>query len=261
LQYSTGDYIVFLDQDDRLLPGALESHLNCLLAHPNCAISFGDAQFTDAAGTPLSESACAALGVPQRSGSPHEGTQHYLSLLRGNYIWTTGVIMHRRCVLEALSGFDPAFGPATDFELNLRIARSYPICHNSKLVLYKRLHTSNQSRNYAVSLRSTIILLRQQKSWAQRNGYSAEARRLNTRWYENIAGKPLLKQMLTDIRHHRNWGQTWSGTVVLLRYAPLLPARCIYRKSSGLADRSVMVVLRTSRIPISRHGAHEDARQ
>jgi glycosyltransferase involved in cell wall biosynthesis len=234
LRYSAGEYIVFLDQDDRLLPDALESNLNCLLAHSSCAFGFGDAQFIDAAGTPLSESACAALGVPQRTSSPHEGTQHYISLLRGNYILTPGVIMHRRRILEVLSGFDPRFGPATDFDLNLRIARSHPICHNNTLVLQKRLHLGNHSRNYAASLRYTITMLREQKRWAKRNGYYATVRRMNAHWYEDVAGKSLLKQILTDIRLHRDWGITWTGTLALLRYAPLLPARCVWRQARGL---------------------------
>src|SRR5215217_8951250 len=38
---SKGSYLVFLDADDRLLPGALETGLECLKAHPECAFVSG----------------------------------------------------------------------------------------------------------------------------------------------------------------------------------------------------------------------------
>src|SRR5918998_3304628 len=38
---SKGGYLVFLDADDRLLPNALETGLECLKAHPECALAYG----------------------------------------------------------------------------------------------------------------------------------------------------------------------------------------------------------------------------
>ncbi len=37
LRHSEGGYLVFLDADDRLLPGTLEAGLECFDAHPECA--------------------------------------------------------------------------------------------------------------------------------------------------------------------------------------------------------------------------------
>ena len=37
---SSGDFLVFLDSDDRLTPGALEAHLKALAEHPESALSF-----------------------------------------------------------------------------------------------------------------------------------------------------------------------------------------------------------------------------
>src|SRR5271165_1485601 len=38
---SSGEYLVFLDSDDRLTPGALEAHIKVLTGHPDAALSFG----------------------------------------------------------------------------------------------------------------------------------------------------------------------------------------------------------------------------
>src|SRR5215212_207946 len=41
LRHSEGEYVVFLDADDRLLPEALETGLKCFEAHPECAYVYG----------------------------------------------------------------------------------------------------------------------------------------------------------------------------------------------------------------------------
>src|SRR5262249_28067826 len=82
LRSSTGDYIVFLDYDDRLVPGALKTNLKCLLDEPDCAFSFGDLQCINAAGVPLSEAECSSFHVSKRSICPYNGKEHYLPLLR-----------------------------------------------------------------------------------------------------------------------------------------------------------------------------------
>ena len=39
---SKGEYVVFLDADDRLTPNALESHLACFATHPEAGFVVGD---------------------------------------------------------------------------------------------------------------------------------------------------------------------------------------------------------------------------
>jgi glycosyltransferase involved in cell wall biosynthesis len=42
LRHSGGEYVVFLDADDRLLPEAIEAGLRGFEAHPECAFVYGD---------------------------------------------------------------------------------------------------------------------------------------------------------------------------------------------------------------------------
>lgn len=221
LRHATSDYVVFLDQDDRLLPHALESNLRCLLMQPQCACSFGDAQLINGAGAPLGDRECAAMRVPARSSSPHEGTKHYVSLLRGSYIWTPGAVLYRRNVLIALSGFDPRVSPAADTDLHLRIARGYPICHNNDIVVQKRLHEANQSRDSALLLRSEITLLRWQLRWALCYPQALDALQQGVHFYTRFYGKPLLRQVILDLWHRRNWGHVGTGLRVLVQGAAL----------------------------------------
>ncbi|SRR5579883_428175 len=215
IRNSRGDYIVLLDQDDRLRPNALASNLRCLLDQPACAFAFGDAQSIDAAGAPL----------PHRSSCPQHGTDHYLSLLRGNYIWTPGVVMYKRSPGDELLFFDPSAEPSDDYELNLRLARQYPACHNNDIVLDYRIHDASTGRRHAMMLRSGITVVRRQRRWARRDRRRRAALTRGLRFVENYYGNLLLTQILTDVRHNRNWRQTSLGLRVLLRYAPLLVLR------------------------------------
>src|SRR5918995_2122102 len=58
LESSHRDYIVFLDADDRLLPGAVGAGLEVLRAHPECAFAFGHYRYVTNDGV--------ALPVPQQ---------------------------------------------------------------------------------------------------------------------------------------------------------------------------------------------------
>lgn len=230
LLHSVGEYITFLDADDRLLFTALESNLYCLFQHEGCAFCFGDAQCIGPTGDPLSPTECAAWDVPSRSSSPHEGTEHYLSLLRGSYIWTPGAVLHKRAVFEELSGFNAECGHVSDTDLHLRIARYYPICHNSAVVVEKRIHGTNGSGDPAIMLRSMIPLLRRHKRWAAVDRRYYRAAEQGIQVYQRMYGRRLIRRIIADARQRRNWSQTWSGILILGRYAPLLPARSIYRK-------------------------------
>jgi glycosyltransferase involved in cell wall biosynthesis len=220
LRHSRGDYVVLLDQDDRLLPWALESNLRCLHDRPECAFAFGDAQSIDRNGSAL----------PHRSWAPPEETDHYLMLLRGNYIWTPGVVMYHRKLSNDILYFGTYAEPSDDFELNLRIARRYPICHNKTTVLEYRIHDASVGQRHALMLQSGIMVVRRQKRWVQHSRQGRATLRQGLRFVENYYGNLLFTQVASDVRHLRNWRQSYVGLRTLLFYAPLLPWRRAFHR-------------------------------
>src|SRR5919112_4207473 len=83
IRHSRGSHLVFLDADDRLLPGALEAGLRHLKEHPECAFVSGWWKIIAADGSPLPT-------PPQ----PRVEKDHYEKFLRICYISTPAAVMY-----------------------------------------------------------------------------------------------------------------------------------------------------------------------
>src|SRR5919112_1508894 len=151
LARSEGEYVVFLDADDRLLPEALEVHLEHLEAHPECAFVSGPCRRIAADGSPLP--------TPPRR---HVEGDDYLVLLHRCYIWPPAVVMYRRAVFETGGGFNTSLSPAADHEMYLRIARKFPVCSHEKVVAEYRQHGASMKRSPALMLSASVSARRLQ---------------------------------------------------------------------------------------------------
>jgi glycosyltransferase involved in cell wall biosynthesis len=148
---SRGSYIVFLDADDRLKPEAIEAGLRLLERKPECAMAVGDHNFISSDGTYLAGSRKECLPA-----------YHYEALLKSNFIEMISTVLFRRRVFEEVGGFDTKLRVAEDYELYLRIARSYPICCHPAIVAEYRMHDTNASRNSELMLSMTLRVLKSQ---------------------------------------------------------------------------------------------------
>jgi glycosyltransferase involved in cell wall biosynthesis len=156
---SHGDYVVFLDADDRLRPDAIETGLRVISEHPECAMTVGDHVFVSRDGSYLSNSSKACVQ-----------SSHYEELLKSNFVEMISTVLFRRSVLVEIGGFDTSLRVAEDYELYLRIARVYPIrCHPALMAEY-RLHHANTSHNSELMLRVTLQVLRRQAQYVRTDG-------------------------------------------------------------------------------------------
>jgi glycosyltransferase involved in cell wall biosynthesis len=159
---STGSYIVFLDADDRLLPEAIEHGLQALEARPDCAMAVGDHVFISSDGSSLGKS-----GKTGSAGSPYE------KLLKSNFIEMISSVLFRRSIFDQVGGFKSALRVAEDYDLYLRIARMWPVCHHAVVVAEYRMHANNTSRNSELMLTTTLGVLKSQMKYVRQ-----DARRL-----------------------------------------------------------------------------------
>jgi glycosyltransferase involved in cell wall biosynthesis len=209
MRSSTGDLLVFLDADDRLQPHALATGVDSLAANPEWAFVSGDVRVIAEDGS--------TRYVPEprpRSGDP------YIQLLRSNYIWTPGVVMYRRDILRAVNGYVTWAGASADYELNVRIARGFPIGRHYQVILDYRQHPSSMSTDVRYMLKSAVTVRRAERRHACRTAEGKLA------WQEGIAsvqsdyGSRLLKQMKSDLGMAGRRGRAVLSLWYVARYYP-----------------------------------------
>jgi glycosyltransferase involved in cell wall biosynthesis len=218
LEASGGEYVVFLDADDRLVAGALRVGAESLDSRPDCAFVYGNVRLIDAKGSLL----LCPPGVNIEQG-------HYLELLRHNYIWSTGAVMYRRTIFETVGLFDPRVNASADYDLNLRIAKDFPIFCHAEVVLEYRRHGSNMTGNYAGMLKTSLSVRRSHMKHVRRRRTEKEALEFGIRAAQRDYGEKLIRAVGSQVRA-REWRRALPGALALLRHYPQGLARLIGRK-------------------------------
>jgi GT2 family glycosyltransferase len=208
LAASRGDYLVFLDSDDRLLPSALESGLKAFARHPACAFVAGGHRMIRFDRTPLWE----------HTAGPEEDDL-YRALLRRNFIAMHAAVMYQRFVFEAVGGFDPRPRGTEDYEMYLRIAKRYPIALHPHIVAEYRVHDSNMTKDAAGFLKSSLLTLRLQRVDELNDLKASRACATGRRFYRRHYGGELAKRVSADLAQRR-WLAAAGGAITLLRHQP-----------------------------------------
>jgi glycosyltransferase involved in cell wall biosynthesis len=153
LSESSGDYIIFLDHDDRLMPKAVESHLEALKANPGAGLIFAARRDIDEHGN---ATAPPYICAPRRN--------YFHSFLEANPIHCPASAMVSREALNRVGGFDTSVEPGDDYDLYIRIAREFPVLRHPDLVAEYRIHGSSVSQDGGKMYASTERVLNKVKA-------------------------------------------------------------------------------------------------
>ena len=210
LAQAEGGLVLFLDADDRLLPGALAALAAALDADPAAVFAFGLHQPIAEDGTPL--------GPPRRIAPP---VDVYAAMLRGDQhpVHTPGVVLYRRQAVEAAGGFESAVNGCEDLDLNLRIARERGSVFVDRPVLEYRQHGSSTVRRSAPMLRSSVRTQRRQRAWVRAHPRYRDDYRAGMRLARSYFGRHLAKDVRREAAAGR-WRAALRGFGTLLRWAP-----------------------------------------
>jgi glycosyltransferase involved in cell wall biosynthesis len=215
IRCSNGDFLVFLDSDDRLLPEAIEAGLAALERQPECACAVGTYRRTSHDGKPLNT-----------HDQPLIERDQYARLMLDNWAGFPARAIYRRSLFEHVRGFDRSLDAAADFGFNLAIARQFPIASHAALVAEHREHGRNSSGDADKMLRETLAAMRQQRSHVGGDAHLRHAYREGRKHWKAYYGELLAAQAGESWRDGRR-GQALREAMTLARYRPSALSRIL----------------------------------
>lgn len=209
LRETRGEFVAFLDSDDRLLPGAIELGLREIQTSPEIGFVYGFSREIDLEGairpTPDPEPiVCASFAL----------------LLGGRSLVPPAVALFRRAAIEKAGGFRMGQALAEDHDLYLRISREFPIhCHNQVVAEY-RLHEGNAGRRSPTrTLQAILATINAQNHWIAGNPDLEEAARAGRRHWSGVFGPHIAYEMMANVKRGR-LGAAWRAGAALARHYP-----------------------------------------
>ncbi len=211
---SSGNYLVFLDGDDRLLREAFEIGLSNMETHPECAFVFGRCQYVAHDGSPV-----------QVFQPPYHETDDYLAMLRICPIWHPAAVMCRRSIFDVLRGFETSLVSCADYEFYLRVTKRWPVyCHNEVISEYRQ-HNANMSSDNALTLKATTQILRLQWPLIKGNKQYEEAYQTGMRNFHRSYYGTALNQLRSFLRTGKHRTRALQNFRMILRFGPRMLAR------------------------------------
>jgi glycosyltransferase involved in cell wall biosynthesis len=135
-RHASGDWLVFLDADDRLRPGAVAALLAAACRAPRVVLVYGDYNTIDSEGRQIGRREL-LKGRRKPSGDV------LARLTSGNFIVNGGIALIRAEAFRAVGGFDVSLRYCEDWHCWCRLAAIGEFAFAPQLLLDYRLHTAN----------------------------------------------------------------------------------------------------------------------
>lgn len=214
-------FVIFLDADDRLLPNAVRAGSDALVSCPDCAFVWGFNRGVDADGR-----------AHPRPPTDFRGEPSYAGLLERNIVGAPAGVAFRAEAVRRVGGFDSTVPAAEDYDLFVRLARTWSFACHGQLVAEYRHHGGNMSGDTSKMLVGVRFILDREERWLLQGGRPpgspdprasrqalARGRRAAQRLYD---GEPRLEALRTAVRQGSWVRAVRLSSLLAFRYPSLL---------------------------------------
>jgi glycosyltransferase involved in cell wall biosynthesis len=200
LEMARGEFIVFLDADDELLPDAVGSGVELLQRRPSVSCVARLCQIMDVERRPLPLTHT-TIGTPEL----------YRVWLRRNFVWTPGAALFRTDAISAIGGFPVDLAPAADYAVYLALARNAAVVFDAREVVRYRQHDGNMSRDPVLMLNATLGVLRRERRHVAPE--YCEDYRAGVKVWREYYGEQIIERLRRERRARVT--STWQKTALL----------------------------------------------
>lgn len=225
LEAAAGSHLVFIDADDRLLPGALATWLELFHRKPDAGFVHGSYRSVDGQWR--------EIWRPEPVSLEEDGFATILA--EGNLIGCPATVMYRKDSLLEVGGFDGRYKGNEDFELYLRLLRRFPVASSVRMVAEYRYHDNNMSGDSAMMLRTGRMVVERQRDAVR------DDPRLQHAYVKGLSGiqRYWIRSQLREFKAVlRGKGGRRTAIRKSLRLLPLAPGPFL-RESSAIAAELV----------------------
>ena len=216
VSHSRGRYVLVLDQDDALQPGALAALVAALDAHPEAAVAFAwsalvdrpeRAYVTDAVRADV-EAAGELIGSVIRIAGPR---MLHLLLKHGCFVQGYPGFLFRRSDWKIRGGVDETFQIASDYDLLCWLATRGPAVCLPRIGYLRREHEGNLSRRIGRLCREVGRVQQRYLDDPRRYPREGDPRELRSRllatawWYRREADYPPASQLYRLALRYGGW--------------------------------------------------------
>lgn len=150
LREARGEFILWLDSDDMLLPHTISLYRATLSEFPDVDVIYGDLYVTDARLSPKS--------VSRYADFHGKSSLLVAEMMKGSVIPNPGTLVRRHC-FERVGGYDETYLGAEDYEWWTRLAGAASFKHAGANVVTFRSHGGNKSTD-SVTVDSSVRVVR-----------------------------------------------------------------------------------------------------
>jgi len=181
IKESRGDYLLFLDADDWLVPEAITMQVRYLKNEPK-------AVFVSGSFIEYDEKSSLSRHIILNMNDP------YQDLLQMIYIGVPASVLYRKSVFTNIK-FNINNNEAGDYDIYLKITRDHKVIHHQYKVAVYRKHTGNMSNNYIKMLQKCLEALNNQKNHLKNDDEIRSFKSGHINWKKHY-GKLILKNAI-----------------------------------------------------------------
>lgn len=188
LALARGKYVAYLDDDDRYYPHHIQTLVECLESS-DCKVAYTDAYRAHQVKTERGYETV-------KRDLPYSNDFNLQRLLVHN-LFPTLCVMHERACLDEVGGFDESLATHEDWDLWIRLAEKFPVCHLSVVTAEFSFRTDGSSTTSSMQ----PDFIRTLKRVHQKHAHLAEGlphvKAAQMKFYE--AQKGYLEASLSDV--------------------------------------------------------------